>query len=719
MLLFNRLSPSTQRSIVQQTYEIPVPAGRILIHEGDTGLAASELYIIKTGEFEVLQQRHGVNIRVNMKSKGDVFGEVALMYNCPRSATVAATKDSVVWVLERDVFRQHVQAGAEEAASQIELFLNSVPILSSLSKEEKLTLLGAFEEKKYSKGEAVVKQGEPGDFFYIIKEGEATVYVEKESTVLANNDATTINLDDVPEGQETTGTGTNIDPIIAASKKKRKKVNQLFRSDFFGEQALLSDIPRAATVEAASTPLVVLALDRGTFTAVLGSLEKIMQREKSAEVVKHRLIRLASGAVPARVGCEVLVKRVRRRSTGQMVSETVRARGHLDEVLELKMEGRGGGNNNNNSSGGDNNIVSDNGNSNRGGGGGGDIPRLVLIEGQVVGGGAFSRVSIVTEENTKRRYALKKMRKAAVVNCPDHVFSEQAITRNLAHPFCIRQYASFQDKHHLYFLFDLLPGGDLMDVLVAEASVGTVKNPSGARRGVLAPNIKVLFGMSEHLARFYIASLVLALDYLHSHDIVYRDLKPENVFIDETGYIKLGDFGFAKTLPKGKRTYTFCGTPGYVAPENILAHGYNSSVDWWGLGVLTYVLLTGRQPFSTPKTDDPMVVMRRIVDDGYVIPWPPYVTLSAKSLILQFMERKPSKRLGMLAGGVEDIKKHPWFEGFDWDALAARKIAAPRLPKQKDSEKRVREQTEMEENKVMPRENPDQVAEYLAIFKEV
>lgn len=676
----------------------------------------------------MLQQRYGVNIRVNMKSKGDVFGEVALMYNCPRSATVAATKDSVVWVLERDVFRQHVQAGAEEAASQVELFLNSVPILSSLSKEEKLTLLGAFEEKKYSKGEAVVKQGEPGDFFYIIKEGEATVYVEKESTVLSNNNGVASSLGDVPEGQETTGTtGTGIiDPIIAASKKKRKKVNQLFRSDFFGEQALLSDVPRAATVEAASTPLLVLTLDRRTFTAVLGPLEKIMQREKSAEVVKHRLIRLASGAVPARVGCEVLVKRVRKRSTGQMVNETVRARGHLDEVLELKMEGGGGGNTNNNNNNTNNtntkntnNKNNDNDNdSNSHGGVSGDIPGLVFIEGQVVGGGAFSRVSIVTEETTKRRYALKKMRKAAVVNCPDHVFSEQAITRNLAHPFCIRQYASFQDKHHLYFLFDLLPGGDLMDVLVAEASVGTVKYPSGARRGVLAPNIKVLFGMSEHLARFYIGSLVLALDYLHSHDIVYRDLKPENVFIDETGYIKLGDFGFAKTVPKGKRTYTFCGTPGYVAPENILAHGYNSSVDWWGLGVLMYVLLTGRQPFSTPKTDDPMVVMRRIVDDGYIIPWPPYVTSSAKSLILQFMERKPSKRLGMLAGGVEDIKKHPWFEGFGWDELAARKIAAPRLPKQKDSEKRVREQMEMEENKVMPRENPDQVAEYLAIFKE-
>ena len=288
-----------------------------------------------------------------------------------------------------------------------------------------------------------------------------------------------------------------------------------------------------------------LTLDRATFTAVLGPLQQLMSREKSAAVVTQRLMKLQSRGGPSRVPAEVLVRRRRRsKSKGTDVWEVIRARGHLDEVLELRKTNSSRNLKPSSDGSGGNGAAAA-----AGGGdadGGGAVAQLVLTEGNVLGGGAFSRVSIVTEQTTGRTYALKRMRKSAVVQCPEHVFCEQTITRNLTHPFCIRQYASFQvgwqwcgfepglvrvrrlpsglcrsstpgtgylpmagptsaaavaqqrrgpplkaasqhcrvlklhripmlplqDKYHLYFLFDLMSGGDLMDVLVADAQVG-------------------------------------------------------------------------------------------------------------------------------------------------------------------------------------------------------------------------------------------------------
>lgn len=662
LLLFNRLEPSMQRRIVSEMYERTVVAGEILIKEGDIGLAASQLYVVKSGKFEVLEKRQGVNMRVNVKERGDCFGEISLMYNCPRSATVAATTDAVVWVLERDLFRYYVREHINNDISQVELFLNSVPILAPLSSEEKQRLVDAFEEVVLPPGSKVVVEGDAGDKFYIIKEGEAVVY------------------QNTPQGN--------------------RKVNHLFKADFFGERALLCDEPRVATVEA-HIKLVCLALDRKTFIEILGPLEQLMAREKSPAVIQQRMTKLAArsgqhGGV--RLAAEVLIKRKKRGRSGDSW-EVIRARGHLDEVQELRKGGT--------------KLASMDMSAGK------EASTLVLSETGVLGGGAFSRVSLVAEESTGRCYALKRMRKSAVVQCPEHVFCEQHITRNTAHPFCIRQYASFQDKYHLYFLFDLMPGGDLMDVLVAEAKVIKHRVPSGfLKRGCLAEKVKMLQGLPEPLAKFYIASIVLSLEYLHANGIVYRDLKPENVFIDAHGFVKLGDFGFAKVLENGNRTYTFCGTPGYVAPENVLAHGYNCSVDWWGLGVLTYVLLTGRQPFSSPKTEDPMQVMRRIVDENWQIKYPPYLSPAAKDLIAKLLERKPAKRLGMLSGKAVDVKRHKWFEGVDWEAIEARRVAPPRKPKEADSSKRLKELQDNEKKGAtkVPRESPEEMQECEMVF---
>lgn len=744
MLLFNHLDVAQQRSIVEAMYERPVPAGEILIQEGETGLGASELYVVKEGEFEVLQRRKGVNLRVNMKRRGDTFGELSLMYDCPRSATVAATQDAVVWVLERDVFRQHVRKGQEDAASQLELFLNQVPILSPLSKVEKLRLLDAFEEKTYQAGETVVHQGQTGDLFYIIKDGEATVLQHDETQLRPDVMPTALAAAALGSGigglgREEGASGSGSASSSTAPYKSAgdisgvRRVNQLFRSDFFGETSLLTSAPRTASVVAV-TRLVCLTLDRENFISVLGPLEQLMARQKSPHIVGARLMKLASQGGPSRQQAMVHIKRRRySKSQGQWVWELVRSVGHLDEVLELKSvaassvpidtalkslsssphaaaAGVAGGSsfdNNNNNNGGDDDDDSLH-------------PVLTLVEGVVLGSGAFSRVSVVTEEGSPRAYALKRMRKTAVAQCPEHIFCEQAITRNLTHPFCIRQYGSFQDKYHLYFLFDLMPGGDLMDVLVAEAKIVAMRVPKGPfQRGCMAPQTKFLRGLPEDVARFYVASIVLALEYLHDHNIVYRDLKPENVFIDQQGYPKLGDFGFAKVLDAGKRTYTFCGTPGYVAPENILAHGYGTSVDWWGLGVVTFVLLTGRQPFTTPKSEDPMVVMRRIVDEEFEVKFSPYVSAAAKDLVLRLLERKPTRRLGALAGRAGDVKRHKWFDGFDWEALSARKMASPRQPKD-DAAKRIRDLATQERKHGArpPKETPEELMEANKVFEE-
>ena len=216
-----------------------------------------------------------------------------------------------------------------------------------------------------------------------------------------------------------------------------------------------------------------------------------------------------------------------------------------------------------------------------------DLNRLNFL-----GKGAFSTVYRVVHKHTGREYALKRMKMTDVMHCPEHVFCEQHITRVIQHPMIMRQYATFKDTYFLYFLLDYVPSGDLMDVLMLVAGFRSYDRCGGC----LKTSENVLQGMGDSVCQFYVASLVLCLEYLHSLNIVYRDLKPENVLVDHTGYIKLADFGFAKEISEEGRTYTFCGTPGYVAPENVLAVGYNTSVDWWGLGVVMYVLLTGISP---------------------------------------------------------------------------------------------------------------------------
>lgn len=194
------------------------------------------------------------------------------------------------------------------------------------------------------------------------------------------------------------------------------------------------------------------------------------------------------------------------------------------------------------------------------------------------------------------------------------------------------------------------------------------------------------------VAKFYAAEVTLALEYLHSHQIIYRDLKPENLLLDRHGHLKITDFGFAKEVPD--ITWTLCGTPDYLAPEVVSSKGYNKSVDWyeirprgfsffehsdknrWSLGILIFEMLCGFTPFW--DSGSPVKIYENILRGR--IKYPPYLHPDAVDLLSQLVTADLTKRLGNLHGGSEDIKNHPWFAEVTWDRLARKDIDAPYVP---------------------------------------
>jgi len=216
----------------------------------------------------------------------------------------------------------------------------------------------------------------------------------------------------------------------------------------------------------------------------------------------------------------------------------------------------------------------------------------------------------------------------------------------LQHPFLVRLNGTFRDKNCLHFLMEASLGGELFTVL---------RN-------------RTYF--DEDTARFFAAAVVLAFEYMHSKDIIYRDLKPENLLLDETGYLKVTDFGFAKRIKE--RTWTLCGTPDYLAPEVVSGQGHGKGVDWWTLGILIYEMLASYPPFYD---DDQVKTYNKILQGN--VAYPSHFGKAAIDLIKQLLHPKPSKRLGVIKGGATLIKQHPWFQGFEWELFLAKKLKAP------------------------------------------
>ncbi|CAM9553864.1 unnamed protein product [Ascophyllum nodosum] len=292
-------------------------------------------------------------------------------------------------------------------------------------------------------------------------------------------------------------------------------------------------------------------------------------------------------------------------------------------------------------------------------GGGSPAKRKVGLDSfkivRVIGKGSFGKVFLVREKVGGEIYAMKVLRKDNIIkrNQVEHTKTERNVLGYVKHPFIVGLNMAFQTRDKLFFVLDYCAGGELFFHL------GKLGKFPAAR------------------SRFYSAEITLALQYVHRLDIVYRDLKPENVLLDGEGHIRLTDFGLSKEGISNTTSgaHSFCGTPEYLAPEILNRQGHGRAVDWWSLGALLYEMLTGLPPFYCRDREKLFDKIRR----GNLT-YPRYLSANAQDILRGLLTRDPSKRLGSSKQDALEVQKHPFFAPLDWDRIMRREVPPPWEP---------------------------------------
>jgi len=534
---------------VETVHLVHVERGSNVFSKGDRGTA---FFIVHEGILKVhLDGSVGIKLR-----HGDTFGELALMYDEPRSATIEAVVDCKLWVMPQKAFREVSQISARRKLIEYSRVLQRVPVLQSHVDSSQFEMLASVvEETVFMEGDMVCIKGQDCGTLFLVFEGECTY-------------------------------------------EQNGETKTLHKGDWMGEEQLLENVPATATVSVRSDTASVLVLDADGYNFIMTSPEETPRPSQSC--CRKHLGRSSSGPKGVSV---------------------------INKIKESKGNG-------------------------------------ILKKCEVVGAlgeGSFGLVMLVQHKETKKEYALKGLRKDHLQK-EDHldmVRNERGLLNLMSSDFIVHLEGSYEDSNFYFLLLELASGGELFDIYTEHQ----------------------LWGKIDH-AKFYIASVSLGLQHMHSKRVVWRDLKLENCLINAKGYLKLTDMGIAK-LVIGK-TYTVCGTADYFAPETLRQLGHNRGADWWACGVLLFIMIAGRSPFDAP---DVQQIYKNIIKGMSKVAFPKHCPSDAADIIKALCKKKPEDRITMQKGGMNNLMEMPFFDKFCWDDLASKRMPAPFSPSLLDHDK--------------------------------
>lgn len=663
--LFAGTEASKIQRVAQRMFLLNPQPGETIVQEGDIG---DSMYIVECGELHVTNSSSGPNT-IDTLGSGRVFGELAVLYDSPRAATVTAHQSGTrIWCLTRSVLRELEGTFMAEKLEKRAKILSGIPEFEKFEEAKLRRLASTMQEEVFDAGTSICSEGEclitgVNDRFYVIADGCVDVYVTVAATapVSVNDDLIAPGEIEVPVPQDdldalyklaarvsekisstplssarlseivpsgdleesddeesssdddsevtSAGTSRNLPLPPPLPGPTQEKVATLGKGQWFGEMALISNEPRSATVFALERT-VCFTLTRSAFVQIVSGSKSVYSRITSKS-------------------------ELRKQDNHEAMFRNER------NDLASRLYG---------------------------------LPALKVQH--VIGEGAFSVVRLATIKGSDSiAFALKTMNKQDLAerNQIMHVKNERAILEKSSHPFILSLIRTFQTPNHIYMLLELVQGGELFSQVVDSKG-----------------------GLSPRSVKFYAACILEGLSYLHRKHIAYRDLKLENLIISSEGYVKIIDFGFAKQLGPGTFTNTLCGTPDYLAPEAVMRKGHDQAVDCWALGVLMFEMLTQFSPFADPSGQgNQMTVFKRIINGPRSVDWrllqrafaneTPEQLTHVRAMFLRLWDANPNTRIQLihLKEGNEPAKA--FFEDIDFTRLRLLEITPPWTPQIKSA----------------------------------